>query len=137
MNAILAGLDWALFAGWLLVFEPGRPQPLVQCMRLVGRSAECEATEQAINLGFYAGGDEAFRQSHVALVGDSRDRVDAFHAAGVASGGTSLDGPRLRPEFGGLSSAYLADPDGKRRRGRLRPVVVSDRSAGEPVVSRG
>ncbi|HEU4671384.1 MAG TPA: hypothetical protein VFS32_00625 [Candidatus Limnocylindrales bacterium] len=56
-----------LFAGWLLLFEPGQPPLLLQCMRLVGRSASCDASQQAINdtyqhlyvwplLGFIAAG---------------------------------------------------------------------------------
>ncbi|WP_395944509.1 VOC family protein [Brevundimonas sp.] len=42
--------------------------------------------------------------------------VEAFHAAGVASGGTSIeDPPGLREgPFGGLYLAYLRDPSGNK-----------------------
>jgi predicted lactoylglutathione lyase len=50
---------------------------------------------------------------HVSLsVADSPDEVDAFHAAALAHGGRSLDAPRVRPEFGGLYSASMLDPEG-------------------------
>jgi hypothetical protein len=37
--------------------------------------------------------------------------VDAFYEAALSAGGSSLDEPRCRPEFG-LYSAYIADPEG-------------------------
>ena len=42
--------------------------------------------------------------------------VDAWHAAGVAAGGTSIENPPgVRPgPFGGLYLAYLRDPDGNK-----------------------
>jgi catechol 2,3-dioxygenase-like lactoylglutathione lyase family enzyme len=46
----------------------------------------------------------------------SRDQVDAWHAAGVASGGTSVeDPPGIRQgTFTPLYLAYLRDPDGNK-----------------------
>ena len=44
------------------------------------------------------------------------EEVDAFHAAGVANGGTSVEDPpgwRENP-FGSLYLAYLRDPDGNK-----------------------
>jgi catechol 2,3-dioxygenase-like lactoylglutathione lyase family enzyme len=44
------------------------------------------------------------------------EEADAWHAAGVAHGGTSIeDPPGVRPtSFGGLYLAYLRDPDGNK-----------------------
>ncbi len=53
--------------------------------------------------------------SHVALRAASRERVDAFHAAALAGGGSSDGAPALRPQHGeGYYSAYIRDPDGNR-----------------------
>lgn len=64
------------------------------------------------DFGFYAEGEEFFQRPHVAFDATSQAEVDAFHAAALAAGGRSLDSPRARPEFGGLYSAYVEDPDG-------------------------
>lgn len=41
------------------------------------------------------------------------DAVDAFHAAGVAAGGSSEGAPGFRPNSpGNMYGAYLRDPDG-------------------------
>jgi catechol 2,3-dioxygenase-like lactoylglutathione lyase family enzyme len=47
---------------------------------------------------------------------DSPEQVDAWHAAGVSAGGTSIeDPPGIRPgTFGPLYLAYLRDPDGNK-----------------------
>ena len=47
---------------------------------------------------------------------DSPQQVDAWHAAGVSSGGTSIeDPPGVRQgSFGPLYLAYLRDPDGNK-----------------------
>lgn len=45
----------------------------------------------------------------------SREAVDAFHAAGLASGGTDDGPPGLRPHYHeGYYAAFLIDPDGNR-----------------------
>jgi catechol 2,3-dioxygenase-like lactoylglutathione lyase family enzyme len=50
---------------------------------------------------------------HVAFAVDSRDTVDAFHAAALAAGGTDNGAPGVReiyhPHYYG---AYVLDPDG-------------------------
>ncbi len=44
-----------------------------------------------------------------------RSAVDAFHAAGLASGGRCDGPPRLRPEYHPhYYAAFLLDPDGNR-----------------------
>lgn len=50
---------------------------------------------------------------HIALAADSREEVDAFHAAAVDAGGTDNGSPGVRaiyhPSYYG---AYVLDPDG-------------------------
>ena len=54
---------------------------------------------------------------------DSPEEVDAWHQAGVAAGGTSIeDPPGYRANaFGKLYLAYLRDPDGNKLCGLHRP----------------
>jgi catechol-2,3-dioxygenase len=64
------------------------------------------------DFGIYEHGTEFFERSHTAFVARSQEEVRAFHQAAIEHGGRSLDGPRTRPEFGGLYSAYVEDPEG-------------------------
>jgi catechol 2,3-dioxygenase-like lactoylglutathione lyase family enzyme len=51
--------------------------------------------------------------THVAFTCDDHETVDAFHAAAVAAGGTSLRGPGVWPEYHpGYYGAFVADPSG-------------------------
>jgi catechol 2,3-dioxygenase-like lactoylglutathione lyase family enzyme len=53
--------------------------------------------------------------AHVALRVRTIELVDAFHAAGLAAGGTSDGAPGLRPQHGeGYYAAFVRDPDGNR-----------------------
>ena len=54
---------------------------------------------------------------------DSPGEVDAWHRAGVAAGGTSIEDPPGWREnaFGKLYLAYLRDPDGNKLCGLHRP----------------
>lgn len=52
--------------------------------------------------------------SMAALSAPSRAAVDAFHAAGLASGGTDEGAPGLRPYAPGFYACYLRDPDGNK-----------------------
>jgi len=54
---------------------------------------------------------------------DSPEEVDAWHARGVAAGGTSCEDPPGYREnaFGKLYLAYLRDPDGNKLCGLYRP----------------
>ena len=54
---------------------------------------------------------------------DSPEEVDAWHRAGVAAGGTSIEDPPGYREnaFGKLYLAYLRDPDGNKLCGLHRP----------------
>lgn len=45
---------------------------------------------------------------------DSDDAVKAWHAAGLANGGTSEGEPEPKPQARGAFGAYLRDPDGNK-----------------------
>jgi catechol 2,3-dioxygenase-like lactoylglutathione lyase family enzyme len=61
------------------------------------------------------GGMLAADGSHVAFRAPGRDAVDAFHAAGLANGGSDEGAPGLRPTYGpGYYAAFVRDPDGHR-----------------------
>jgi catechol 2,3-dioxygenase-like lactoylglutathione lyase family enzyme len=49
-----------------------------------------------------------------ALVAHSRAAVDAFHAAGLAHGGSDAGAPGLRPYGPSFYACYLRDPDGNK-----------------------
>jgi catechol 2,3-dioxygenase-like lactoylglutathione lyase family enzyme len=50
---------------------------------------------------------------HVAFTASTRTEVDAFHAAGMASGGQDNGAPGLRPHYHpSYYGAFLLDPDG-------------------------
>jgi catechol 2,3-dioxygenase-like lactoylglutathione lyase family enzyme len=60
--------------------------------------------------------------STIGFAGASPEQVDAWHAAGVAAGGTSIEDPpgvREGPT-GNLYLAYLRDPDGNKLCGLYR-----------------
>jgi catechol 2,3-dioxygenase-like lactoylglutathione lyase family enzyme len=61
--------------------------------------------------------------STVGFTFDTPEEVDAWHAAGVAAGGTSIEDPPGWREggFGKLYLAYLRDPDGNKLCGLHRP----------------
>lgn len=44
----------------------------------------------------------------------SEDAVKAWHAAGMAHGGTSEGDPEVKPQARGAFGAYLRDPDGNK-----------------------
>jgi len=50
---------------------------------------------------------------HLAFDAMSREAVDRFHAAALASGGTDEGAPGLRPHYGpSYYAAFVRDPDG-------------------------
>lgn len=52
---------------------------------------------------------------HIAYLVDSRARVDAFHAAALAHGGSDEGAPGLRPHYHpNYYGAYVRDPDGNK-----------------------
>ena len=50
----------------------------------------------------------------VGFVAPDNAAVDAWHAAGLANGGTCEGEPGPRPQAGGAYGAYLRDPDGNK-----------------------
>lgn len=51
--------------------------------------------------------------THVGFMADSRETVDAFHAAALAAGATDDGAPGLRPAYGpGYYGCFVRDPDG-------------------------
>jgi catechol 2,3-dioxygenase-like lactoylglutathione lyase family enzyme len=53
--------------------------------------------------------------AHVCFTADSIDAIQAFHAAGLANGGTDDGAPGFRPEYApGYYAAFLHDPDGNK-----------------------
>jgi catechol 2,3-dioxygenase-like lactoylglutathione lyase family enzyme len=50
---------------------------------------------------------------HVCFAADTREQVDAFHAAAIAAGGRDNGAPGLRPEYSAdYYGAFVLDPDG-------------------------
>ncbi len=50
---------------------------------------------------------------HLALIAQSREAVDAFHAAGIAAGGKDNGAPGIRPHYhSNYYAAYVLGPDG-------------------------
>lgn len=53
--------------------------------------------------------------THIAFCAPDQAAVEAFHAAGLATGGTDYGAPGLRPHYGAnYYAAFLQDPDGWR-----------------------
>jgi catechol 2,3-dioxygenase-like lactoylglutathione lyase family enzyme len=56
---------------------------------------------------------EAYSPRHVAFTAEDRERVAAFHAAGLLAGGEDLGAPGPRPIYHeNYFGAFLTDPDG-------------------------
>jgi catechol 2,3-dioxygenase-like lactoylglutathione lyase family enzyme len=58
------------------------------------------------------GSRAGINQMHVAFVADSEAMVRAFHAAGLAAGGSDHGAPGPREGVPGYYGAFLLDPDG-------------------------
>lgn len=63
---------------------------------------------------FWIGDNERVGEgTHVAFAVDSRAKVDAFHQAALAAGGTDHGAPGLRPHYHpDYYGAFVLDPDG-------------------------
>ncbi len=59
-----------------------------------------------------AQGEPARGRLHIAFAAESREEVDAFHAAAVAAGGTDNGAPGLRWYHPDYYGGYVLDPDG-------------------------
>jgi catechol 2,3-dioxygenase-like lactoylglutathione lyase family enzyme len=78
-----------------------------------GKTADSRSI-QAGKPSLWIGDDpELGNKLHVAFAADSREQVDAFHAAAVAAGGRDNGAPGLRPHYHpGYYGAFVLDPDG-------------------------
>lgn len=63
---------------------------------------------------FWVGDNEAVGEgTHIAFTAQTRDEVDAFHAAALAAGGRDHGAPGLRTHYGEhYYAAFVRDPDG-------------------------
>lgn len=50
----------------------------------------------------------------ILFAADSEEQVTAWHAAGLANGGTCEGPPEIKPQAMGAFGAYLRDPDGNK-----------------------
>ena len=93
----------------------------------LGMSVQMEATPDQTEsggtaLGFGVPGEKIFwiadqetpgEGTHVAFRAESREQVDAFHAAALAAGGRDNGAPGPRPHYGpNYYAAFVYDPDG-------------------------
>lgn len=95
------------------------PLGIAEIMRVTPEQTESGGTAIGYGKGqkpfFWIGDNERVGQgTHVAFTVDSRAEVDAFHAAGLAAGGTDNGAPGIRehyhPDYYG---AFVLDPDGQ------------------------
>jgi catechol 2,3-dioxygenase-like lactoylglutathione lyase family enzyme len=70
---------------------------------------------QAGKPSFWIGeGDGLTGPLHICFTAQTRDAVDAFHAAALAAGGTDNGPPGLRPHYHpNYYGAFVFDPDGR------------------------
>lgn len=62
---------------------------------------------------FWISPSASISRSHVALVAESREQVDAFHRSALAAGGRDNGAPGLRPHYHpNYYGAFVLDPDG-------------------------
>ena len=60
--------------------------------------------------------------AHFCFIAASREVVDAFHAAGIAAGGSDDGPPGPRPDYGpGYYGCFLRDPDGHKVEAAIVP----------------
>lgn len=62
---------------------------------------------------FWISPSASVSHSHVALVAENREQVDAFHRAALEAGGRDNGAPGLRPHYHpNYYGAFVLDPDG-------------------------
>lgn len=61
--------------------------------------------------GFWLSDASRKGRLHVGFSAATREAVEAFHAAGLAAGGTDNGAPGLRPYAANYFAAYIIDPD--------------------------
>jgi catechol 2,3-dioxygenase-like lactoylglutathione lyase family enzyme len=86
--------------------------PCLEVRRDDGREGTAFGSHAAPRL-WIGRGEPVRGRLHIAFTAPSRDAVDAFHAGGLAAGGSDHGAPALRERYGsGYYSAYVRDPDG-------------------------
>ena len=90
----------------------------------MGKSDWCRTREGSFGIGAPLNGESCSHGngSTIGFKAASAEQVDAWHAAGIANGGTSIeDPPGIRDAgFGKMYLAYLRDPDGNKLCGFYR-----------------
>jgi catechol 2,3-dioxygenase-like lactoylglutathione lyase family enzyme len=94
--------------------------PLGMSVQMAATPEQTEGGGTALGFGvpdekiFWIGdGTRPGEGTHVAFRAESRDQVDAFHAAAVDAGGRDNGGPGLRLHYGAnYYAAFVFDPDG-------------------------
>lgn len=71
------------------------------------------ADESSPDFWIYTRGDEPSAPTHVSFRARDRETVDAFHAAGLAAGGSDNGAPGVRPHYHEqYYGAFVLDHDG-------------------------
>lgn len=90
-----------------------------QTLAALGYELQMEFGDMAAGFGtqgvpfFWIGVRDTGGPAHVAFRCKTRDTVAAFHAAGLAAGGTDNGAPGLRPHYHpNYYGAFILDPDG-------------------------
>ena len=80
---------------------------------------------------FWVGDNEAVGEgTHVAFQAETREQVDAFHAAALAAGGRDHGAPGLRPHYHpDYYGAFVLDPDGINVEAVCHRSIEDDRQA--------
>ena len=100
--AVLAELGYSIQAEFAIEADPDLP----------GRRA-CAFGPTGRPVFWIAETRETYTPRHVAFTAQDRDRVAAFHAAGLLAGGEDFGAPGPRPIYHeNYFGAFLTDPDG-------------------------
>ena len=103
------------------------------------RVALTDADNRAAAFGVYGRDDFWIHEGrpagrmHVAFDAESREAVDAFHAAAVAAGARDNGAPGLRPDYSDTYyAAYVLDPNGNNIEAVYHGEAPTHRGAGAP-----
>jgi catechol 2,3-dioxygenase-like lactoylglutathione lyase family enzyme len=97
---------------YLRLLAPLGIRPLIDIRREDGREGTGFGIHQVAHFWIGKGAPVAGRL-HVAFAATSHDAVAAFHAAGLAAGGSDHGAPGMRAQYGDhYYAAYVRDPDG-------------------------
>jgi catechol 2,3-dioxygenase-like lactoylglutathione lyase family enzyme len=88
------------------------PLGLVLVAEFSGAAAGFGRPGERLSFFIEADGDPARGRLHIALRAESREQVDAFHAAAIEAGGTDNGAPGLRWYHPDYYGGYVLDLDG-------------------------